>query len=73
MWWMVNETANVDNNPISSFLESYPEDDSHWNAVRIKVTSGDNIIYLDNYILCQMKSVFYFISLIKRVLDFLLI
>ena len=49
LWWMVDETATVDNESITSFLESHPEDDYHWNMVRIKVTSGDNIIYLDNY------------------------
>ena len=49
LWWMVDETATVDNESITSFLESHPEDDYHWNMVRIKVTSGDNVIYLDNY------------------------
>ncbi len=49
MWWLVDESATVDGEVITSFLQPYPEDDNHWNAVRIKVTSGDNIIYLDNY------------------------
>ena len=47
MWWLVDETATVDGEVITSFLESYPEDDNHWNAARVKVTAGDQIHYLD--------------------------
>ena len=49
MWWMIDSTATVDNETITTFLDAHPEDDYHWNMVRIKVTSGDNVIYLDNY------------------------
>ena len=48
MYWMVNESATVDDTSISIFLSDYPEDDTHWSAARIKVTGpGIGMRYLD--------------------------
>ena len=50
MFWMVDETAKVDNEDILIFLSNYPEDDMHWNAARIKVTGpGIGTRYLNTY------------------------
>ena len=48
MWWMVDDTATVDNQDIITFLQPYPEDENHWCAARVKITGKDiGTIYLD--------------------------
>lgn len=41
LWWMVNDTATVDDQNIMKFLEPYPEDDDHWVGARVKVVTSD--------------------------------
>lgn len=49
MLWMVDDTATVDGTPIYTFLDPYPSDDDHWNAVRVRASDGSTVRYLGVY------------------------
>ena len=50
LYWMIDETSYVDNNPMSIFVSSLPDDEDNWAVGRVKITTGTGVVkYLDLY------------------------
>lgn len=51
LYWMIDETAYVDGNPIETFISPLPDDDENWAVGRVKITTSSGVIkYLDTYV-----------------------
>ena len=50
LYWMIDETSYVDNDPMATFISPLPDDDDNWVVGRVKITTGAGIVkYLDIY------------------------
>ena len=50
LYWMIDETSYVDNDPMADFISPLPDDDDNWAVGRVKITTGAGVVkYLDLY------------------------
>ena len=50
LYWMIDETSYVDNDPIKTFISPLPDDEDNWAVGRVKITTSTGVVkYLDIY------------------------
>ena len=50
LYWMIDETSCVDNNPMATFISPLPGDEDNWAVGRVKITTSAGVVkYLDLY------------------------